>query len=350
MRRRELAACLLALAAGLPSTAGRAAAPGPPLNLAEWRTFAARFITAEGRVLDTGNGGVSHTEGQGYGMLLAVAFDDPAAFGRVWSWTRDHLAVRDDGLFAWKWDERAAAGPIPDRNSAADGDLLIAWALARGARRWADAGYAEAARRLAAAVRAGLVRHSAGWTVILPGQDGFAHDGVATVNPSYWVFPALPEMAAVDPDPAWAALDQDGRRLLATARFGPARLPPDWLELGPTLRPSPRFPRIFGYNAVRVPLYLAWAGGPDSDGLLAPFRALWTAAAAAPPMQAETDLDRPEKHGHPASAGATAVAQLTLYSGSGPAPNFPALAADADYYSAVLLLLAKLAYAERYAR
>ena len=348
MTRRELAARLLAL--GLARPVAAATAPASPLDPTEWRAFSERFVTAEGRVLDTGNGGVSHTEGQGYGMLLATAFDDPGLFGRVWGWTRDHLGVRDDALFAWKWDERAADGPVPDRNSAADGDLLIAWALARGGRRWGETRHLDSARQLAAAIRARLVRQVAGWTVLLPGQEGFAHDGVVTVNPSYWVFPALPELASIDPDPAWAALDRDGRRLLATARFGPARLPPDWLELGPGLRPSPRFPRVFGYNAVRVPLYLAWAGGPDGDGLLAPFREFWGTAVMTPPVQAEIDLDRPDKRSHPASAGIAAVVQLTLHQGSGPAPTFPPLLPDADYYSASLLLLAKLAYAERYAR
>ena len=151
MTRRELAARLLAL--GLARPVAAATAPASPLDLAEWRAFSSRFVTAEGRVLDTGNDSVSHTEGQGYGMLLATAFDDPGLFARVWGWTRDHLAVRDDGLFAWKWDERAVDGPIPDRNSAADGDLLIAWALARGGRRWGETRHLDSARQLAAAIR-----------------------------------------------------------------------------------------------------------------------------------------------------------------------------------------------------
>ncbi|SUB19146.1 Minor endoglucanase Y precursor [Pantoea agglomerans] len=36
-----------------------------------WETFKSRFVTSEGRITDTANNNVSHTEGQGYGMLLA---------------------------------------------------------------------------------------------------------------------------------------------------------------------------------------------------------------------------------------------------------------------------------------
>ncbi len=43
----------------------------------DWRLFIKRFLASDGRVIDNGNGDISHTEGQGYGMLLAVAFSRP---------------------------------------------------------------------------------------------------------------------------------------------------------------------------------------------------------------------------------------------------------------------------------
>lgn len=45
-----------------------------------WQSYKARFVTAQGRVVDTGNGNISHSEGQGYGMLLAVAANDRETF------------------------------------------------------------------------------------------------------------------------------------------------------------------------------------------------------------------------------------------------------------------------------
>ncbi|VTN12488.1 Endoglucanase precursor [Raoultella terrigena] len=38
-----------------------------------WESYKSRFMMADGRIVDTGNGSVSHTEGQGFAMLLAVA-------------------------------------------------------------------------------------------------------------------------------------------------------------------------------------------------------------------------------------------------------------------------------------
>jgi len=35
-------------------------------------TYQSKFISPEGRVIDDANGGISHSEGQGYGMLIAV--------------------------------------------------------------------------------------------------------------------------------------------------------------------------------------------------------------------------------------------------------------------------------------
>ncbi len=77
-------------------------------------------------MIDRTNGGVSHSESQGYGMLLAVAANDRAAFEAIWAWTQAHLYVRGDNLASWKWDP-AATPHVADPNNATDGDLLIAW-------------------------------------------------------------------------------------------------------------------------------------------------------------------------------------------------------------------------------
>ncbi len=53
-----------------------------------WTDFLGIFVSGDGRVVDTGNGNISHSEGQGYGMLLAVANGDAAAFARIWNWTQ----------------------------------------------------------------------------------------------------------------------------------------------------------------------------------------------------------------------------------------------------------------------
>ncbi len=120
---------------------GRAMPLGGTLNAPQaWQAYKQRFITSTGRVIDTANGQISHSEGQGYGMLLAVAANDRGTFDRLWNWTRANLMVRDDQLIAWRWTP-GQRPPITDMNNATDGDILIAWALAEAAELWGDVSY-----------------------------------------------------------------------------------------------------------------------------------------------------------------------------------------------------------------
>src|SRR5262249_22467996 len=80
----------------------------PVITPEEWAAYAEHFVSPEGRVIDTANGNISHSEGQGYGLLLAVLADDRAAFERIWSFTRTELMIRPDGLAAWRWEPDTA--------------------------------------------------------------------------------------------------------------------------------------------------------------------------------------------------------------------------------------------------
>ena len=60
-----------------------------------WDQYRSLFVTADGAVRDTGNNDISHSEGQGYAMLMAVAYDDQPNFHKIWQWTRSYLQVRD---------------------------------------------------------------------------------------------------------------------------------------------------------------------------------------------------------------------------------------------------------------
>lgn len=243
-----------------------------------WTAWKARFVTPEGRVVDDANDGVSHSEGQGYGMLLAVAADDRDTFRALWAWTRANLYVRKDGLASWRWQP----GPPPhvrDPNNATDGDILVAWALAEAGEAWDDAAATAAARRIARAVFAETVIPTRFGPTLLPGVAGFRaadrKDG-PVVNPSYWVFPAFARLARLTPDLDWAGVAASGEKILVEARFGPAKLPAEWVSIaGAEARPADGFPPTFGYNAVRIPLHLAWSDGGRRERL-APYMARWS--------------------------------------------------------------------------
>lgn len=64
-----------------------------------WESYKARFLMPDGRIVDTGNANVSHTEGQGYAMLMAVANNDRPTFDKLWLWTNGHLKNKTTGLF-----------------------------------------------------------------------------------------------------------------------------------------------------------------------------------------------------------------------------------------------------------
>ena len=74
------------------------AVPYPaPDRVAEWEAFNARFVTEDGRVRDTANGGISHSEGQAYALLVTASLGLREDFDRIWDWTRTHLQVRIGG-------------------------------------------------------------------------------------------------------------------------------------------------------------------------------------------------------------------------------------------------------------
>ena len=229
-----------------------------------WRAYKARFVTAQGRVVDTANGLVSHSEGQGYGMLLAVAADDRDSFERIWGWTSANLFVRNDGLAAWRW-EPGKRPAVADVNNASDGDLLIAWALVEAATAWPEPSYRVAARRMALDIGRKLVLFNTSMgSLLLPGASGFAAEDRAdgpVLNLSYYVFPAFARLPLVAPEFDWNSLVTTGLRMIDNAHFGLAKLPSDWVALkSGQLQPAAGFTAEFSYNAIRIPLYLAWAG------------------------------------------------------------------------------------------
>jgi endoglucanase len=271
--KRRIASALAALSIATASPA-MAATTLPLVAATDWAAYKARFVEpSSGRVIDDANGNISHSEGQGYGLLLALFAGSRADFDLIWSFTRDELILRNDGLAAWRWDP-VGSPHVSDPNNATDGDLLIAYALALAGRLWPDRDRdAEAAGMAATIVRSALVEHQ-GRLLILPAISGFGEkdrpDG-PVANPSYWVYESFPVLDSIAPSPAWQRLREDGLALLRAAQAGPRKLPPDWVSLRTMPKPAKGFPIEFGYNALRIPLYLIRAGIADPD-LLAAYR------------------------------------------------------------------------------
>jgi endoglucanase len=320
-----------------------------------WEQYKQAFVQTSGAVMDSGNKGISHSEGQGYAMLLAASYGDRSGFRKLWSWTRTHLQVRDDRLFAWNW---SATHGVQDKNNATDGDLLIAWALLRGAERWNNPDYHEAARRITVDILDKLILKLGAYTILMPAEYGFQHGNRWQINLSYWVYPALQELAQLVPDRRWQALIDDGKKLTEIASRGRWQLPPDWIEMTAITPPVPAMkrPPRFGYEAIRLPLYLVWSGEKDAD-VLHNSRTFWQQTSQRKYMPAWVDILSGEEAEYPAPDGFRAIWQLTdraidngQSKGQIAAPN-TAITKDIhgqDYYSASLLLLSRVAYKEQF--
>ena len=310
---------------------------------ADWETFKQGFLEPDGRIVDTGQGRISHSEGQGFAMLFAVHYADRAVFDRLWVWTRQNLQVRDDALLAWKWQPQ---GGVTDRNNAADGDLFVAWALLRAAEKWRQPEYAAAGTRIAADIRRKSMRRVAHGLVLLPGLEGFDKPEGLTINLSYWVYPALRELARADPAPEWDELSRTGVAILEYSYFGRWRLPPDWLRLGERVLPGGPPPERFGFDAVRIPLYLLWSR-KETDALIKPYRDFWGHFEGVRALPVWTNLKDDSVDTHGAGLGVRAIAQMVAEYPALRADRLPALDREQSYYSSVLLLLCKIALRER---
>ncbi|BCG62424.1 MAG: endoglucanase [Methyloprofundus sp.] len=222
-----------------------------------WGDFKQQFVSSDGRVIDSTNKGISHSEGQGYGLLFAVYFNDRETFAKIWHWSKANLQTRDDHLLSWKY---IAGQGVADVNNASDGDVLVAWALLRAARKWQSTCYLQESQAILSDIRNKLIQSWQGYKVILPAEHGFMtkSDNI-TINLSYWVFPAFLEFMTVDTDSVWSELIVSGLFLSNNAQYGQWRLPADWLLLSDVAIVSPEKPPLFGYEAIRIPLYLGWA-------------------------------------------------------------------------------------------
>jgi len=234
-----------------------------------WTAWRNQYLDFSGRVVDGPQERASHSEGQGYGMMLAAEIGDDLAFQRMAEWTQNNLAIRSDKLLAWRWlPDRPER--VPDRNNASDGDLFHAWALLRGGEIFAEPLYTERAILIARDIaRYCLVPRPDDVTRMLlsPAINGFSTRSGHVFNPSYMMPMALRELGeAADETSLIDAADSGIELITELARTGPV---PDWLEITPEgIQPATGFSFDSGYEALRVPLFLLWSGETDNQAIM----------------------------------------------------------------------------------
>ena len=225
-----------------------------------WTDYKNKFISDDGRVVDFYQDSMSHSEGQGYGLLLSLMHDDQKTFDRLLMWSVDNLQVRRDALFAWAWGKRSnGSWAVIDYNNASDGDILIALALLNAAKKWNHKAYETLALKIIKEIRTLLVTRRNGASMILPGYYGFEKKPGLILNSGYLILPAFSRFARVDDSKFWGKIYTDGIMILEKARFSRFKLPPDWIFFqNGDLSVYTSKGTSFGYEAIRVPLYLIW--------------------------------------------------------------------------------------------
>lgn len=308
----------------------RAAAP-------DFQTWAATYLR-DGRVIDWQQNGISHSEGQGWGLLLAQAAGERDAFERIEAWTAAHLAVRQDRLMAWS--RRPADGRIDWRN-ATDGDIFRAWALLRAGRDSGWAGHAEAAVAIARDIASLCLApdpRAPSEALLTPGAEARHSADRVLVNPSYIMPRALRELGEAAGEPRLIRSADHGETLLA--ELAAADRLWDWIDVtsdgfatAPDLRPG------WGYDAVRVPLYLAWSSRRDHPALAASLRLLNENAAPGHVVVQRAADGYPEAESD--HSGFLAIASSARCR---TAPNW--LSEHRSYYPDTLMMLARTALRE----
>jgi endo-1,4-beta-D-glucanase Y len=264
------------------------------------RDFLDRYVEGDGRVVRRDEGGDVVSEGQAYGMLIAVAVGDEDRFRAVWDWTKSHLR-RPDGLLSWRW----ADGTVTDANSAADADLDAARSLVLAGRRFHAQEFTDDGKRLGADIlKAETVAVGArtpppggqappGRWVVGPGRMIVA--GNWATAPPYAVYPgyfsprAERELLHVSADQRWREVSR-AQRVLSWQLVGAGQLPPDWAivnEAGHAVPTGPPAggPAHFGLDAARLPVRFAESCDPADRALAAAMRPLVAAPGDVPGLR-----------------------------------------------------------------
>jgi endoglucanase len=232
-----------------------------------WNGYVKRFIAEDGRVVDHTGGGHSTSEGQAYGLFLALVANDRPAFDKMLKWTEQNLASGSlaKNLPAWKWGQgESGQWKVLDENAASDADLWLAYALMEAGRLWKEPRYTKTARQVSANIVSKEIEKLPGFGyILLPGPSGFRIDESNwRLNPSYIPLQLVRAMDDANMPGPWGKIERNTLKMFG--KISPNGYAADWVAYNPEsgFVPDPVTGKIGSYDAIRV--YL-WAGMLHDD-------------------------------------------------------------------------------------
>ncbi|HEY1051612.1 MAG TPA: cellulose synthase complex periplasmic endoglucanase BcsZ [Prosthecobacter sp.] len=258
----------LAAACGLILCTACGSAGSSTQDWADWSAFTGRFLQEDGRIVDLTFEQKSTSEGQSYGLFLALVANDRKSFESILRWSSLNLAHAELGkrLPAWHWGKKEdGSWGIKDPNPASDADLFFAYALLEAARLWKEPSYEQLGRRILKLVaETEIAQAGEGGTQLLPGPMGFdLGEGRYRIDPSYLPNFMFRYLATVDPKGPWLAAWNGYVQTWPTI-FAKGIAPNLYVvdQVG-RVWPDSVTTHVGSYDAIRV--YL-WAGMSGADG------------------------------------------------------------------------------------
>lgn len=240
---------------------------------AAWNDFKARYVTSSGagnnlRVLfDDLSSTVS--EGQGYGMIMAVYANDRTTLDKLWAYSKSKRNAR--GLMAWKIN---ADGSIAETTCATDADVDMAYALICADVKWG--GY----RTDAISVLNAMMTHCVeGGTFVL--KPGDVWGGSDATNPSYFATAFFKIFSDYSGDTRWLSVRNKCYQIIAAVntKNNNKGLQPGWCDVNGNPASGSGLSYNYQYDACRVPWRLAkdwaWFGDTRAKGTLDKINAFW---------------------------------------------------------------------------
>ncbi|GGF41493.1 class F sortase [Subtercola lobariae] len=265
----------LAIAASLFACTSSPTTPASPSGPAQARTaddaaraFLSNYVV-DGRVVRKDQGSDTVSEGQAYGMLIAVSIGDENAFDSIYAWTTANL-VQTDGLMAWDWKD----GKIIDNEPASDADLDAARALVEAGKTFNEPDLIAKGNALGEVILDKLTVTTAAGRILLPGLWAATSEPYA-YNPSYASPAAFSVLSESSGDARWQEL-ASGSRAVTSALLTKSGLPPDWAQVHadgtvdsmPGARGTGTTVQ-YSYDAARLPLRYAESCDPADTALAA---------------------------------------------------------------------------------